>query len=130
MKISASNITVNANLYQVQYLAEIDRLFTCQTVETMFANKLVAVMERYHIHQTVAGRDVYDIHHFFINRYTYHAPVILERTGLAPKVYFEKLIQFIKDQVTQTVINQDLKTLMPYKQFQQVRKILIPERLP
>jgi predicted nucleotidyltransferase component of viral defense system len=129
MKISASNIRVNANLYRVQHLAEIDRLFTCQTVETMFANKLVAVMDRYQMHQTVAGRDIYDIHYFFIHGYSYHAPVIQERTGLAPKDYLGKLTEFIKEHVTQTVINEDLNTLLPYKRFQQIRKILIPETL-
>jgi predicted nucleotidyltransferase component of viral defense system len=129
MKISASNISVNANQYQVQYLTEIDRLFTCQTIETMFANKLVVVMDRYQIHQTVAGRDIYDIHYFFIHGYTYHAPVIEERTGLAPKDYFGKLIDFIKERVTQTTINEDLNTLLPYERFQQIRKILIPETI-
>lgn len=129
MKISASTMRVNANRYQVQYLAEIDRLFTCQTVETMFANKLVAVMDRYQRHQTVAGRDIYDIHHFFIQGYAYHGPIIQERTGLAPQDYLGKLIEFIKEHVTQTIINEDLNTLLPYQRFQQVRKILIPETL-
>lgn len=129
MKIGASNMKVNENQYQVQYLAEIDRLFTCQTVETMFANKLVAVMDRYQNHQTVAGRDIYDIHYFFIHGYAYHEPIIQERTGLAPKVYIGKLIEFIKKHVTQTVINEDLNILLPYKRFQQIRKILIPETL-
>jgi predicted nucleotidyltransferase component of viral defense system len=129
MKISANNIRVTANQYQVRYLAEIDRLFTCQTIETMFANKLVAMMDRYQIHQTVAGRDIYDIHYFFVHGYTYHAPVILERTGVAPKDYLGQLIEFIKEHVTQTAINEDLNTLLPYKRFQQIRKILIPETI-
>jgi len=129
LKVSASSVRVTANQYQVQYLAEIDRLVNCQTLETMFANKLVAVMDRYQIHQTVAGRDFYDIHYFFIHGYGYHEPIIQERTGLAPKDYFGKLIEFIKEHVTQTIINEDLNTLLPYKRFQQIRKILIPETL-
>jgi hypothetical protein len=129
LKVSASSVRVTANQYQVQYLAEIDRLFTCQTVETMFANKLVAVMDRYQIHQTVAGRDIYDIHYFFIHGYGYHEPIIQERTGLASKKYIGILIEFIKEHITQTIINEDLNTLLPYKRFQQVRKILIPETL-
>jgi hypothetical protein len=55
--------------------------------------------------------------------------VIQERTGLTPKAYFEKLIDFIKEHVTQTVINEDLNTLLPNNRFQQIRKILIPETL-
>jgi hypothetical protein len=129
LKVSINSLRVNANQYQVQYLAEIDRLMTCQTIETMFANKLVAVTDRYDLHRTVAGRDIYDIHHFFVCGYSYHAPIIQERTGLAAKEYFLKLSDFIKKHVTQTIINEDLNTLLPDKRFQQIRKVLIPETL-
>jgi len=129
MKISGSNLAVKSNQYKVQYFPEIDRLMNSQTIETMFANKLVAVTDRYELHQTVAGRDIYDIHNFFIHGYSYHAPVIQERTGLTPKDYFGKLIDFIKEHVNQTIINEDLNTLLPNSQFQQIRKILIPETL-
>jgi len=101
----------------------------CQTIETMFANKLVAVTDRYTQHKTIAGRDIYDIHHFFVQGYAYRAEVILERTGLEPKAFFGKLVDFIKGHVTQTIINEDLNSLLPYRQFQQVRKILVPETL-
>ena len=39
MKISGTNLLVNANQYKVQYFTEIDRLMNSQTIETMFANK-------------------------------------------------------------------------------------------
>ena len=129
LRVSAGNIRIDANQYKVQYFPEIDRLINSQTIETMFANKLVAVTDRYTQHQTVAGRDIYDIHHFFIHGYPYHGPVIQERTGLTPQEYFEELIAFIKKHITQTIINEDLNSLLPDKQFQQVRKILIPETL-
>jgi len=129
MKISASNLRVEANQSKAQYLTEIDRFMKCQTIETMFANKLVAVMDRYKSHRTIAGRDIYDIHYFFIHGYSYHAPVIQERTGLKPKDYLEKLEGFIRKHVTQTIINEDLNTLLPPIRFQQIRKILIPETL-
>jgi len=129
LKLSASSPIVKANQYKVQYLGEIDRLMRCQTVETMFANKLVAVTDRYQVHGTLAGRDVYDIHYFFTHGYNYHAPIIDERTGLDPEAYLRKLSDFIRKNFTQTVVNEDLNTLMPARQFQQVRKILIPETL-
>jgi hypothetical protein len=129
LKVSASNLRVGANQYKAQYLAEIDRFMICQTIETMFANKLVAVLDRYKVHGTIAGRDIYDIHYFFIHGYSYHAPVIQERTGLKPKEYLDKLADFIKDHVTQTIINEDLNTLLPIDRFRQIRKILIPETL-
>ena len=129
LKVSVNSIRVNANQYKVQYFPEIDRLMKSQTIETMFANKLVAVMDRFNLHNSIAGRDLYDIHHFFVHGYSYYVPIIQERTGLEPKEYLGRLIGFIKDQVTQTIINEDLNTLLPNKRFQQIRKILIPETI-
>ena len=120
---------VKANQYRVQYFPEIDRLMNCQTIETMFANKLVAVLDRFTQHKNVAGRDFYDIHHFFVQGYAYHFAVIRERTGLEPAEYFGRLVEFIKTNVNQTVINEDLNSLLPNRQFQQIRKILLPEML-
>jgi len=129
LRVSASNILIAANQYKVQYFSEIDRLINSQTIDTMFANKLVAVTDRYAQHETIAGRDIYDIHHFFIQGYPYRGTIIRERTGLEPQEYFGELIAFMKKHVTQTIITEDLNSLLPYKQFQQVRKILIPETL-
>jgi len=129
IKVSANNIAIASNQYKVQYFPEIDRMMNSQTIETMFANKLVAVTDRYKMHKTIAGRDIYDIHYFLVHGYAYHGPVIQERTGLTPHDYLGRLIDFIKEHVTQTIIDEDLNTLLPNKQFQQVRKILIPETL-
>ncbi len=129
LKVSTNTITIKANQYKVQYFPEIDRLMNSQTLETMVANKLVAVTDRWQLHKTIAGRDIYDIHYFLVHGYSYHAPVIVERTGLGPKDYLEKLAAFIKENVTQTIINEDLNTLLPPAQFQQIRKILIPETI-
>ena len=129
LKISASNIRVETNQYKVQYFPEIDRLINSQTVETMFANKLVAVTDRYTQHKTIAGRDIYDIHHFFVQGYPYNGAVIRERTGMKPGEYFGEMILFIKKHVTQTIVNEDLNSLLSNRKFQQVRKILIPETL-
>ena len=129
LKISASNIRVETNQYKVQYFPEIDRLINSQTIETMFANKLVALTDRYTQHKTIAGRDIYDIHHFFIQGYSYNGEVIRERTGMDPREYFVEMILFIKKHVIQTIINEDLNSLLSNRKFQQVRKILIPETL-
>jgi hypothetical protein len=55
--------------------------------------------------------------------------LIEERSGLTSSDYFKKLSAFIKKNVTQTTINEDLNTLLPDKKFQQIRKVLIPETL-
>ena len=129
MKVSVNSIEVHSNQYKVQYLSEIDRLMNCQTVVTMFANKLVVVTDRYKQHRSIAARDIYDIHCFFMRGFQYHAPVIKERTGKDPQDYLEELTDFIRDKVTQTIINEDLNTLLPPAKFQQIRKILLPETL-
>jgi predicted nucleotidyltransferase component of viral defense system len=129
LKVSASSMRVKSNLYKAQYLPEIDRFMNCQTIETMFANKLVAVTDRFSLRKSVAGRDIYDIHHFFVSGYSYHEPVIEERTGLAVGVYLQELSDFIKTRLTQKIINEDLNTLLPDKKFQQIRKVLLPETL-
>jgi predicted nucleotidyltransferase component of viral defense system len=129
IRVSATNLKVEANRYRVQYFPEIDRLINSQTVETMFANKLVALTDRYIQHKTIAGRDVYDIHHFLLQGYAYNEEVIRERTGLESRDYFRKMIDFIKQHVTQTIIDEDLNSLLPYQKFRQIRKILIPETL-
>ena len=129
IKISVTDNVPTTNNYRTQYLTEIDRLINCQTIETMFANKLVAVTDRYNIYKTVAGRDIYDIHHFFTQGYSYNSKVIKERTGLESKDYFSNLFDFIEKHVNQTIINEDLNSLLNTNQFQQIRKILIPETL-
>ncbi len=91
-----------ASRYKVQYFPEIDRLINSQTIDTMIANKLVAITDRSAQHKTIAGRDIYDIHHFFVQGYpyNYNPAVIQERTGLEPAQYFAKLFAFIKKRVT------------------------------
>jgi hypothetical protein len=66
---------------------------------------------------------------FFIRGYGYNGAVIRERAGFKPKEYFRNLISFIRENVPQKIINEDLNSLLPNKQFQQVRKIFIPETL-
>jgi predicted nucleotidyltransferase component of viral defense system len=129
IKISVNTLPVVANHTKAQYFPEVDRLINSQTIESMFANKLVAVTDRYQKYHTIAGRDIYDIHYFFVAGFTYDGAVIKERTGLEPAEYFAQLVKFIKKHVTQATINEDLNTLLPLEHFQQIRKVLIPETL-
>lgn len=129
LKVSASNRLAKSNQYKVQFFPEIERLVNSQTIETMFANKLVAVTDRYKQHKSIAGRDIYDIHHFFMIGLTYNPSIIEERTNLSVQAYFTELIEFIRKHINQTLINEDLNSLLPSKKFQQIRKILIPETI-
>jgi len=115
--------------YKPQYLKDIDRTAICQTLESMFANKLVALTDRYKKRETIAGRDVYDIYYFFSRGYDYKEEIIQERTGKTPLAYLEYLKRFIKEKVTQKVIDQDLNFLLPDKKFQVIRDSLKEEVL-
>ena len=120
---------VKANIYQPYFLEEIRRFAVCQTIETMFAHKLVALTDRYKKYHTIAGRDLYDIHHFFINGYDFNPQVILERTRKTPPEYFRELTEFIATKVTQKHIFEDLSYLLPHDKFTAIRHTLITETL-
>jgi predicted nucleotidyltransferase component of viral defense system len=127
LKVSVNTLGAKADRYEIKYLPEIDRVMKVQTVETMFANKLVAIMGRYNQHDTIAGRDIYDVHHFFIAGYKYDGEVIKERAGMPVHEYLSKLIEFVETKVKQTTIDEDLNTLLTPAQFRQIRKVIIPE---
>lgn len=129
IKLNALPVFVKANKYAPYYLPEIDRTAVCQTKETMFANKLVAVVDRYEKHRTIAGRDIYDIHHFFLQGLRYEPKVIVERMQMPVVYYCKRLIDFIEQKVTEKVINEDLNTLLPDALFQRIRKTLKTETL-
>lgn len=129
LKLSIIDQPVEANEYAVSYLKEIDRYASCQTIETMFANKLVSLIDRYEKYRTIAGRDVYDIHYFFSQGYKYRKEIIEERTKLSTEVYLKKLVSFIKDQVTNRIIQQDLNYLLPFDRFQTIQKTVKTETL-
>ena len=129
LKLSIIDQKVHANEYKVQFLPEIDRFFSCQSIETMFANKLVSLTDRYEKYGSIAGRDLYDIHHFFSKGYRYLPEIISERTNLSVKRYLDTLISFIENRVTDQVIQQDLNYLLAREKFQSIRKTLKQETL-
>ena len=129
LKIDVAFPPTKANQYEAKRFSEIDRIITCQTSDTMFANKLVALIDRYRQKSAVAGRDVYDIHHFFESGLKYNEAVIIERTNKSAKEFFEELIDFVEKKVTDELIAQDLNVLLPYASFRVIRKILKQETL-
>lgn len=127
IKIDTTFPPPKTNKYEAAHLDEIDRIAMCQTIETMFANKLVALIERYEKREAIAGRDVYDIHRFFLQGYRYNPKVILERRKTSLKTFFRQLIRFVEENITETILTQDLNVLLPYAKFKKIRKILKSE---
>jgi len=118
-----------ANIYQAHKFNEVDRIIMCQTVETMFANKLVALIEHFEKNGSIAGRDLYDIHHFFMQGFKYNEKVIIERRNSSLRFFFRELTNFIEKKINQNIINQDLNFLLSSDKFQKIRKILKQETL-
>ena len=129
LKIDINFPPPKANIYEPIRLVDIGRVVICQNVSTMFANKLVAIIDRFERNNSIAGRDIYDTHHFFMNGYYYNKEVIIERTGLNLIDFFEKLSDFISEHVTETILNQDLNQLILYERFNKFRKLLKRETL-
>lgn len=118
-----------SNEYETVRLADIDRFVPCQTIATMVANKLVTPLDRFAKNGTIAGRDIYDIRHFLFQGLPWRAEVIEERTGGSVAQHFAALHDFVAKRVTQTVIDQDINTLLPSEQFRQIRTSLKEETL-
>lgn len=100
IKLSIIDRELESNQYDSFYLDDIDRILYCQTKETMFSNKLVALTDRFKKYKMIAGRDIYDIHHFFISGFKYIDDVIFERTGKKlRKILKSETLMFLKDEI-------------------------------
>jgi hypothetical protein len=129
LKLDVSFPPPKANQYEPKEFVDIDRIINCQTMETMFANKLVALIDRYEKNEAIAGRDLYDIHHFFLQGCKYNKAVILERRKTTVVKFFQELTDFVEKKITETIINQDLNALLTPEKFRQIRKTLKRETL-
>ncbi len=129
IKLELLDNICRANKYEPKYLLPIDRTAMCQTIDTMFAHKLVALADRYERHGSIAGRDVYDIHYFFLQSYDYNSEIIIERRRTSVLDYFKKLRQFVDDNVTRKILDEDLNVLLDYDKFKRINKYLKKETL-
>ncbi len=124
LKVDISFPVFKDNKYEAIKLVDINRIVICQNISTMFANKLVAVADRYKKNNSIAGRDIYDIHHFFLNSYNYNTELIMERTKLSVIDYFSELLLFINKNINNTILEHDLNFLLPYDNFCKLKKSL------
>lgn len=124
IKIDTTYPPPKTNIYQPYKFNDINRIIYCQTIETMFANKLVTVLDRWEKHHSIAGRDIYDIHYFFLNGYDYEKAVIKERRKKPVDKFMKELLGFISKKISQKVIDQDINHLISPKRFKRIRKVL------
>jgi len=124
LKIDAIKTPYKNNIYDIASLSEITRYAICQTKETLFSNKLVALVDRFEKTKSVAGRDLYDTHHFLERGFNFNQKLIEERRNTDYKSYLKFLVDFIDKNFTQVNIDRDINTLLEYKQFNAIRKTI------
>jgi len=129
LKLSFMSEETEGNKYEKKYIAEIDRFVSCQTIETMFANKLVVLTGRYKKNKSIAVRDVYDIHHFFEMGYQYDPNIIKLRTKKSIPKYLKEVIAFIAKMITNLAISEDLSFLLEHAHFMNIRKTIKRETI-
>ncbi len=129
LKIDTFFPPLKGNKYEFVRFNDINRIIQSQTIETMFANKMIALIDRYKSKKTIAGRDLYDIHHFFLKSYPYSHEIIENYAQKSTKDFLSELHTFIEKKVTQKIIDQDINTLLPMADFQKIRKVLKQECL-
>lgn len=115
------------NLYEKVYLPEIGMYSSGHTLDTMFANKLVAALGRFQKTGKIAGRDFYDIHSFMLQGLTVNIPVVEERTGKHYTVYLNELVSFVETKVTEKSLNEDLNLLLEKAKLPNIVKNLKQE---
>jgi len=129
LKIDTFFPPLKGNKYELVRLVEIDRIMYCQTVETMFANKMIALIDRFKKKQKIAGRDLYDTHYFFLQGYSCDAKIIENYSKKKITDFLNDLIKFIEKNITQRIIDQDINFLLPPQKFQRIRKNLKSETI-
>ena len=91
------------------------------TPDCIFANKLVALSERFY------PRDLYDIYFFFREKFPINESLITERTGLSLTKFLKELIKEIPMHFTETTILTGLGEVLTDKQKAWAKKHLIHE---
>lgn len=86
-------IDINRNIWKNNEYEIVNFYWTdikVQNKSTIFANKLVALVER------VANRDIYDVYFFLQNNFEINEKVVFERTGKYKKELFVEIIKKLK----------------------------------
>lgn len=117
LKLEINDDVIKANTYEKVFLLEVNMYCNAHTLGTMFANKLIAAKARFDKNGKIAGRDFYDIYHFFLEEIPINEAVIKEKTGLNTAEYLKLLSIFIEKNLTEIALNQDLNPLLKPEQL-------------
>jgi predicted nucleotidyltransferase component of viral defense system len=109
------------NTYISQTISDVT--LSCMTSDCIFANKLVALSERFY------PRDLYDVYFFFREKFPIKEALIQERTGLTTKKFLQKLIKELPNYFTATTVLTGLGEVLDSKQKNRVKKYLLVETI-
>mgnify|MGYP001002799140 CR=1 FL=1 len=112
LKLEINDDVSKYNTYEKVLLEQVNMYCNGHTLDTMFANKLVACKARYDKNGKIAGRDFYDIYQFFLQGIDINKNVIEDKTDMKYTEYLKSVLTFIENQVTEKLLNQDLNPLM------------------
>lgn len=113
LKIDINDEVSKFGKYEKVNLEELNMIAIGHTVDTMFANKLIASMDRYAKNGKIAGRDFYDIHSFFYQGLDINIAVVEGKSGLQYIDFLKKLTKFIDKHVSEDALMLDLNSLLP-----------------
>lgn len=120
LKLEINDDVSEYNEYEKVLLEQINMYCNGYTLDTMFANKLVACKARYDRNGKIAGRDFYDIYKFFLEGLDINIKVVEDRMGVGYIEYLQLLIEFIEEHLTKKLINQDLNPLLKQKEIDDI----------
>lgn len=129
LKLEINDQPSTHNQYEKVHLRELNMYCRGHTLETMFANKLIAATARFDKNHKIAGRDFYDLHQFFLQGLGINKAVVEDKTSIDLTNYLRKLIMFINQNLTQKSLNQDLSSLLPPEKVREILPVLKPELL-
>ena len=95
----------------------------CMAKECIFANKLVALSERFY------SRDLYDIYFFFSQNFPIYDAIIYERTGLNTKKFLQQLTKELPKHFTENNVLTGLGEILDDKQKLRVKKCLLKDTI-
>jgi predicted nucleotidyltransferase component of viral defense system len=119
IKIDLNRKVWTHNEYEILNFFWID--IKVQKKSTIFANKLVALLERN------TNRDIYDVWFFLKNNWDIHEPILLERTGKTKKQLYWEVIAKLKSLPKNYKILDWLGEVLNPKQKAFVKERLISE---
>lgn len=127
LKLEINDDVSPKNEYEKVHLQEVEMFCNGHTIDTMFANKLVAAKARFDKNGKIAGRDFYDLHLFFSEGFDINIAVVEERTGMSYMEYLNVLVDFINSRVNEKLLNEDLNCLLVPNRMNSVIGVLKQE---